>query len=693
MTVLAQKVKIPADTTIDLQIKEWSELLDTVTIQGSAKIVNQSDGRYRITGRMAAKIPIALSEPDLLKAIQLLPGVQGGDDGTSSIHVRGGSPDQTLILIDGVPVYNISHLFGFFSVLNPDVIATADLYKNELPARYGGRLSSVLDVTMREGNRNRMRGGVHISPISTKLRLEGPIKQDTSSYIISFRRSWLDLLTSLVQRVSDNSFTSFLGFSDVTAKANHRFSKKDQLFVSSYWGKDSFGTISKLSGYNNRESTSWGNLTGVVRYHRIFGNKLFSQNLLSYTQYESQFKASSNVDGVRARSSIKSVIADFSLKSDWSFQATPNQKIEWGAGISRHAFRPDVQKRDGNAYEEDWEIQEPTTIVMDYQVYGQAEKKYGNLDIRLGFHFNRFDVNKKTYNMLQARVGSNLAITKEFGIKAAFFQSGQYLHLLTNSSIGVPIDLWVPVTEKLAPQSSAQFSSGFWGEIAGVKWSVEGYYKKMENLLEYTNAGKEGVNLHSQWQDRVTTGSGISRGIEFFAEKKAKKFDAFVSYTLSKTDRLFPLLNDGKKFPYKYDRRHTVNLFSEFRLTGQSSFQVVFHAASGNFITLPTAQYSAQPGILSTILPEEARVNRFIGAFDEFEYLPYRNNFQMRANHHLDISYKTSKKKTKGLRTWTFSVYNLYNRRNPYFLFMQNDELRQLSLLPILPSVSYEYIF
>ncbi len=457
---------ILADTTLDIRMKEWSEILDTVTIQGSAKILNQSDGLYRMTGKMAAKMPLALSEPDLLKAIQLMPGVQGGDDGTSSIHIRGGSPDQTLILIDGVPVYNISHLFGFFSVLNPDVIASADLYRNELPARYGGRLSSVLDITMREGNRNKMQGGIHISPISTKLRLEGPVKKDTSSYIISFRRSWIDLLTSLAQRISDNNFTSFLGFSDVTAKVNHKFSKRNQLFFSSYWGKDNFGTLSKLAGYNSRQSTSWENLTGVIRYQRIFGNKLFSQNVLSHTQYKSQFKSSSDIDGVKSLSLIKSVIADFSLKSDWSFHATPNQKMEWGAGISRHSFRPDVQRREGNAYKEDWAIQEPATIVLDYQVYGQAERRFGNLDLRLGFHFNRFDVNKKTYNMLQARLGSNLAVSEKFGIKAAFFQSGQYLHLLTNSSIGIPTDLWVPVTEKLAPQSSAQLSSGFWCEIA-----------------------------------------------------------------------------------------------------------------------------------------------------------------------------------------------------------------------------------
>ncbi len=683
---------ILSDTTLDIRMKEWSEILDTVTIQGSAKMLNQSDGLYRMTGKLASKMPLALSEPDLLKAIQLLPGVQGGDDGSSGIHIRGGSPDQTLILIDGVPVYNITHLFGFFSVLNPDVIATADLYKNELPARYGGRLSSVLDVTMREGNRNKMQGGIHISPISAKLRLEGPIKKDTSSYIISFRRSWLDLLTSLAQRVSDNNLTSFLGFSDATAKANHKFSKKDQLFFSSYWGKDSFGTLSKLTGYNSRQSTSWGNLTGVVRYHRIFGSKLFSQNMLSHTRYKSQFRSSSDVDGVKAHSLIKSVIADISLKSDWSFQVAPDQKMEWGAGISRHSFRPDVQIREGNAYEADWAIQEPTTIVMDYQVYGLSERRFGRLDLRLGFHFNRFDVNQKTYNMLQARVGSNLAIAEKFGIKAAFFQSGQYLHLLTNSSIGVPTNLWVPVTEKLAPQSSTQVSSGFWGEAAGVKWSLEGYYKTMENLLEYTNAGKGGVNLHSQWQDRVTTGNGTSRGIEFFAERKSGKLEAFVSYTWSKTDRMFPLLNEGKKFPYKYDRRHTVNIFSEYRVNERSSFQVVFHAASGNFITLPAAQYSAQPGILSAILPE-TRVNGFINSFDELEYLPYRNNFQMRANHHLDISYKISKKKIKGFRTWTFSVYNLYNRRNPYFLFIQDSQLKQFSLLPVLPSVSYAYSF
>lgn len=686
-------IHIPKDLILDIPLAVWTEVLDNFTITEKESLINHAMGSFRISGKQVNKIPMVLSEPDILKALQMLPGVQGGADGTSGVHIRGGSPDQTLILIDGVTIYNINHLFGFFSIFNPDIIATADLYKSELPARFSGRLSSALDITMREGNTKKLSGGIQISPISTKIRLEGPLKKDTSSFIISYRRTWLDLLASLAQQMGNSGTKSYLGFSDATAKMNYKLNRNSQLFLSLYWGKDAFGANSKSARDFNSYKLSWGNLTTAVRYQFIFPNSIFSQTSLSYTNYQSHFKNTSQVLDSRYSTLLKSTISDFNLKSDWSYHLHSDLKLSWGAVFTKHYFNPDLIRNSGDiSGYKNLSSDSTRTLVSDNQLHAEIEYTRGPLSLRAGVNFTEFSVNKKHYSIIQPRVSTKLAITPEFGLKAAYFRSGQYLHLLTNSSVGLPSDLWVPVTEKIAPQESHQLSLGTYSELNKITFSIEAYYKKMKNIIEFLGAGRGIDKPYGNWQEWITVGTGDSKGIELFIEKKDEYLDAFLSYSLSKTTRLFEQLNEGEPFPYKYDRRHVLNFFSEYRFKKGRSLSLAFQYSTGSYITLASSQYSSRPTVLETSLTNSYAFNYFKN-FDQIEYLPKRNNYLMPANHHLDINYRVQKTTKKGIRIWTFSIYNIYNRKNPFFIFIHDSKLKQFSLLPVLPSISYEYRF
>lgn len=680
------RLRLERDTTLYLELSPWEVQLDEVRI--TTPLANEQ-GNYHLTAEQIKNVPTILSEPDVLKVLQLMPGVQGGAEGTAGIHVRGGSPDQTLILMDGVPVYNVNHLFGFFSVFNPDAVAAVELYKNHLPARFGGRLSSVVDIAMREGNRREAKKSFQIGPLSSKIMVEGPIKKDTSSYLISVRRTWLDVLAGTAQRLAGGSYAR-IGFYDLNAKLNFQPNLRNRFFLSFYTGNDGFKNGVTSGDERSLYSFQWGNLTGIARWNHIFGPKLFKNSTLSFTNYRFQISNSVRSVDINYLSRTSSRIADISYKSDFTYSLTKGE-IQFGVETTLHRFAPEIVQLKGDVEEINPSSVDPTYML---DTHGYVDYSYHPIDkvrLQAGVHYNLLHVNHKTYHGLQPRLSVQVSPwEKAGGFRASYMQTMQFLHLLTNASLGLPTDLWVPITDRIPPQRATQYSVGMYGDFCKqFDWSLDVYTKTMRNLLEYTEGANFLNNPDLRWFDRVTTGHGSSKGIEMLVQKQGRILSGFVSYTLSRTDRTFEALNEGQTFPYRYDRRHSLNVSAQYIFTKLRSVQLLFTANSGGYVTIPTQRFGGAP--LPLFVGGQGSAN--LDYFNELGAFPLRNNLKMPFYHRLDLSYKTAKQKKKGLRTWTFSVYNTYSHRNAFFLFVSDNQLKKFTLFPILPSLSYEFRF
>lgn len=684
-------INIGRDTSVSFGLKTLEYDLEEVRISAGDDSFSDKDGNSRIPIAQIKKTPALLSEPDVLKSLQLLPGVQQGTEGTAGLHIRGGSPDQTLILIDGVPVYNAFHLFGFFSVFNPDAVSDVKLYKNNLPAKYGGRLSAVVDIETREGNRKESRKRFSISPISGKLTIEGPIKKDKSSFIIAARQTWVNALLALVQANSSNRQS--YGFYDINAKVNHTFNANNQLYLSFYRGRDAL--INKNGG--NENSTfqyNWGNYTAILRWNQIVNQKLFQNTTFSFSNYKYQLQNSYQSAEKTFDSKFSSAINDWQARTDWDYFASPKNLLNAGVSYTLHRFSPEINQVSGTLIQNNSEQPQQHTFVGDFQAYVQTVSNLSkNVTLNSGLHYNWLTVNAKNYANLQPRISLNWDATPSLTLRGAFFKTYQYLHLLTNSSLGLPTDLWVPITEKVPPQQSNQWNIGASKKYKGFTLSLDAYFKKMEGLIEYQEGSSFLNDFSSKWYDKVVIGKGSSKGIEFFAQKTTGKTKGFVSYTLSKTDRVFEDINLGEPFPYKYDRRHSLSVNVNHSFRSNKELSVTFSLQSGSMVSLPAARFSSVVPPAGDLFSLSTFSTNYPEFYANLGHLPYRNNFRLPLFHRLDVNYQTSKKLKKGKRKWIFSVYNLYNRANPFFIFYQKNQLKQFSLLPILPSLSYEYEF
>ncbi len=655
-------------------------------------------------------LPAFLGEVDVLKTLQLLPGVQSGNEGTSGLYVRGGGPDQNLILLDGVPVYNASYLFGFFSVFNADAINNVQLIKGGFPARYGGRLSSVIDISMKEGNMKEFHGEGSIGIIASKLTLEGPIVKDKTSFIISGRRTYLDLLARpLIKAQTDGDEVVGYYFYDVNAKINYRFSNRDRLFLSTYLGDDHFYARYKYENQQNgvtlededEAGLRWGNITSALRWNHIFTPKLFSNTTLTYSRYRFDISEDYRYEYLndttnqimvdRGLSRYLSGIEDYAAKIDFDYLPAPQHSVRFGASAIHHTFRPGAlnYQYDDASYGEslDTLIGAQQTRAVEFAAYAEDDIELSRqLKFNVGVHFSGFRVNDEFYTSVQPRVAGRYLLNEQLSFKASYVQMAQFIHLLTNSGIGLPTDLWVPATEQVKPQTSQQGALGVaYNWRSGYEVSVESYYKTMNNLIEYKE-GASFIDVNQDWQDKVTVGDGRSFGLELLVQKKQGRTTGWLGYTLSRTDRQFPELNFGKRFPYKYDRRHDISLavVHAWKEKIDLSFSWVF--GTGNAISLPTAIYSGA-----------SRPNYYS---NDIYYYGERNSYRMQAYHRLDGSITFKKKTRWGERQWVLGVYNAYNRRNPFYLYLdasqdpgRNAEFKQVSLFPIIPSFSYRFKF
>ncbi|MDR3367202.1 MAG: TonB-dependent receptor [Prevotellaceae bacterium] len=704
------------DTVLDVSMQS-SLLLEevVVTAVGSGRIQDRTQmSAISVPMAQVKAIPSFLGEVDVLKVLQLMPGIQSGGEGSSGLYVRGGGPDQNLILLDGVPVYNASHLFGFFSVFNADAINSIELLKGGFPARHGGRVSSVIDVSMKEGNLQQFHSEGSIGLVASKLTIEGPIIKDRTSFIVSGRRTYIDLLARpFIKAANSNSDTEVIPgyyFYDLTAKVNHRISSKDRIYLSAYMGDDKFSVDSEsrddyeyATHTKNEAGLKWGNLTGAFRWNHVFTNQLFGNTTLTYSRYRmnifAKFWATDPGEPERYYGmDYLSGIEDWSARVAFDYLPSPNHYIRFGGSMIYHIFNPGSIGVTTEVMPLDFGGRKIYT--REYSLYVEDDIRLGDrLKTNVGLHLSAFEVRGKLYAVPQPRIAARYLLTDDLSAKASYSSMAQYIHLLTNSNLGMPTDLWVPTTNLLHPQQSHQVAVGLAHNFRETyELSLEGYYKAMSNVLEYKE-GASVFDVHYQWEDKMLQGEGRSYGVELFAQKKTGSLTGWIGYTLSWSDRRFDALNLGRRFSYKYDRRHDVSVVAVQRLGKRVELSGTWVFGSGSCITVPT-------GIFHTNNPFNPNTPQL-----QVQDYGERNGYRMAPYHRLDVSISLIKKKRLYERRWILGAYNAYNRKNPYYIDIEEviryDDspyaptggatkqyrYKQISLFPIIPSVTYQFKF
>jgi outer membrane receptor for ferrienterochelin and colicin len=655
----------------------------------------------RLRADQLANIPALLGETDLIRSLQMVPGVHSGSEGSSGIYVRGGGPDQNLILLDGVPIYNASHLFGFFSIFNPDAINSIHLIKGGFPARYGGRLSSVVDISMKEGSYKSFKGQGSVGLISSKLTLEGPIAKDKTSFLVSARRTYIDALAYPIMEYidSDNVIPRYF-FYDLNIKLNHKISTRDHIYLSAYSGKDKAYSSHDQKFDNSPDfhreeyGLKWGNQVAAFSWNRAINKKLFSNVLLSYSKYKFDLfeEFEENTSGGTTefyKGEYISGIEDMGIKFGFEYMPDINRRMHFGGSFIDHTFKPGAIHFQ-SFWEADTTWGSSNTYARELSMYVENDYNINNrLKLNFGLHYSGFFVEGKYYHSLQPRLSSKLMLGKTFSFAASYADMTQYIHLLTNSGIGLPTDLWVPATSTIRPQRAVQYAAGFSRKTPILELSLEGFYKDMDNLIEYKE-GATFLHIDQNWQDKIVSGKGNSYGVEFLAHKSAGSITGLLGYTMSWTNREFKnLYGKVEKFPYRYDRRHDLSATMSIKIRENTNFSWSWVFGSGAAITLPQSSYiSMYPGYAS------AKDVWMV----ETEVFSKRNSYRMRDYHRLDLGISFTRETRWGERTWHIGTYNSYNRRNPYFIDMGRDrnnhrKFIQRSLFPIIPSVSYSFKF
>ncbi|UTA69120.1 TonB-dependent receptor [Emticicia sp. 21SJ11W-3] len=664
------------------------------------------------------KIPAFLGEKDVLKVLQLMPGVQKGSEGQSGIYVRGGGADQNLIILDDAIVYNANHLFGFFSTFNGDALKSVELTKGGFPARYGGRLSSVIDLNMKEGNKEKLHGEGGIGLISSRLTLEGPIRKGKSSFLISGRRTYLDVVARPFIKAQSDAGTQDDGgyyFYDLNAKLNYDFGRKDKVYASAYFGRDKFYSKSKTDTEKNDSDLNWGNITTTLRWNHLFNEKLFANTSFILSSY--QFGIGSYYQDFQTSSdnytlNYQSRINDIGLKSDFDYFPNPKHSARIGMAVTRHRFIPSAIVLKSS--QTNLEREASPIDVMESGIYGEDTwKATDQLKMNIGLRLSYFIAQQKSYLRPEPRISAALKLAENLSAKASYAEMNQFVHLLSNTGIGLPTDLWVPTTRKVAPQNSRQVAAGIAKDFPkqNLALTVEGYYKYMRNILAYKE-GSTFLNLDGlgaqevNWENNVTAGNGWSYGGEFLLQRKSGRMSGWIGYTLSWTLWQFPELNAGKKFYPKYDRRHDLSLVGIYELTPRITISGTWVYGTGNALTLPVATYSAYIDRFNSARRTPAIVNRIQWSSQDANEYGEKNSYRAEPYHRLDFGIQFHKKLKHHERTWEFSLYNVYNRRNPFFYNISTETitysdntvaeknvLKKYSLFPIVPAFSYNFKF
>ncbi len=699
------------DTRITIKLKLNKNLEEIVITSNTTKSVPLQQqtqmSKISVPTSVIKNMPRFLGEADLLKTLQLLPGVSQGSEATSGLLVRGGSPDQNLILLDGTPVYNPSHLFGIFSAFNSNALKSVDIYKGGFPARFGSRLSSVVDIVTKDGNMKEIHGEGSVGFVAANFTLEGPLKKDKTSFLISGRRTYADFIVAPLIKSSDENIKKFVSyFYDVNLKLHHIISPKDRLFLSFYKGDDmiklrmEYINDNPNANYDYSEEEKfkggWGNVLGTIRWNHIFNKKLFANTLINYTQYRlvSDYNSDWLENGVENRLLLGyfSGIHDIGARMDFDYRPIPEHSIRFGASGLQHVFKPGVlAAKSGNtqAPDIDTSFNSANQNSAEFSLYAEDEWKVSpKLKINAGIHSNAFKANTKFYYSAQPRIAMRYMLPKDIAFKVSYTHMNQYIHLLANNSITLPTDLWVPSTDKIKPMLSRQVAIGLAKSVSNnkVDISLEGYYKTMDGVIEY----KEGVSyLNSSleaWDTKVESGKGKVWGVELLVQKNVGKTKGWIGYTLSHNSRVFANLNNGKPFDYKYDRRHdfeiavTHTFNSRCEISGSWQFQTAVP------FTVPVAQYEE--------IEDGSPYNNDNG-IGHVNHIKGRNQFRLVNYHRLDIGITWRKRKKHYERMWNVGLYNAYNRMNPFYYYLDETNSQNtskiigLTILPILPSITY----
>lgn len=721
LKTITKQIDLNANQMFNFEMSDETEVLDEVEVNAKRgeNVTSTKVGQMELEMEKIKTLPAFMGEVDIIKTIQLLPGVSSVSEGGQGFYVRGGGPDQNLVLLDEAQVYNASHLFGFFSVFNSDAVKSVNMIKGGMPANFGGRISSVLEVKMNEGNSKqfKVKGGLGL--ISSRLTFEGPIVKDKGSFIVSARRTYIDvLMKSFIPKSSPFAGSGYY-FYDFNLKANYRLGKKDKLFLSGYYGKDQFIYGNKKDDFSVR--MPWGNAIAAIRWNHIFNSKLFMNLTGTFTDYLFSF----NSEQDNFKFSLKSGIRDIGGKVDFSYFPNTRHKLKWGAEYLYHTFTPtsvsasqdDTQFDTGEAQK----LYSHESAVYFLDEFDLNEKIRFNAGLRYSMYqfvgpFKRFINNPingndsivqynrgdliKFYHGFEPRISGRWLLSKNSSIKAGYAYNYQYVHLTSLSAVSLPTDIWFPTTDIAKPQKGWQASLGYFQNFNDNKYeaSVEVYYKGMKNLVEYKQGALPSDNVNDNTDNLLVFGTGWSYGAEFFIKKATGKLTGWIGYTWAKTERLFPDLQK-EVFPAKYDRRHDLTVVAGYKLNDRWTFGASFIYASGNTLTLPNSWYVQDQSIL-------------------FNY-GLRNSTRMAPYHRLDLSAtlydRPTKKRTnpqtgetievkkKFRSNWNFSIYNVYNRANPYFLYIDNQgglltndfkiSVKQVTLFPIIPSATWNFEF
>lgn len=649
-------------------------------------------------------IPALMGEKDVLKVLQLMPGVQKGSEGNSGIYVRGGGPDQNLIILDDATVYNATHLFGFFSLFNGDALKSVELTKGGFPARYGGRLSSVIELNMKEGNKEEFHGEGGVGLLSSRLVLEGPLKKGVSSFLVSGRRTYADILA---RPFMPADLKAGYYFYDLNTKINYDFGRKNKLYLSGYFGLDRFSVKEKYDNGSSDIGIYWGNRTGTLRWNHLFNDQLFANTSFIFSNYKFNISLEENNQNEQEFSlNYLSGIRDIGIKYDLDYLPNPQHSVRVGILSTYHRFKPSA------LVVKDTEIDKITRKienidVVETGIYAEdTYKPFPQLRLNAGMRLSYFAAKNKSYLRPEPRLAVSYNLREDLALKASYASMNQYVHLLSNTGIGLPTDLWVPSTQRVAPQQSRQVALGLAKDIAAhdLTLTLEGYYKKSDNIIGY----KEGASFlliddpesaeKVNWENNITAGQGWSYGMEFLLQRKVGKFSGWLGYTLSWTQLQFDSLNFGQKYYARYDRRHDISVVGIYTPNDRITLSGTWVYGTGNAVTMPQAEYEVRENIPSTYTTDYN--NNYFP--QNATYYGEKNNFRMAPYHRFDIGIQFHKKKRWGERTWEVSFYNAYNRKNPFFYMLQSEyvgpdenqiRIKQISLFPILPSVSYGFKF
>ncbi|MGC9332275.1 MAG: TonB-dependent receptor [Bacteroidales bacterium] len=705
---------ISEDKRINIELKPTAYQTEEVVVESERSDANISSSRMsveKIPVVEVKKLPAFMGEVDVMKTIQLLPGVQAAGEGNTGFYVRGGGPDQNLIILDEATVYNASHLFGFFSVFNADAIKGFELYKGGMPARYGGRISSVMDIKMKNGNMKQYDFEGGIGTIATRLTAQGPIQKDKASFLISGRRTYIDVLVKPFINKDSPFKGSGYYFYDGNLKLNYKFSDSDRLYLSAYYGEDVFNFSNTEGDFNI--TIPWGNGIGSLRWNHLFSNKFFVNTTALFSDYKFKTDVAFGTGGDNEFRLIQSSgIRDYQFKQDYTYMPGPLHTLRFGLDYTNHTFTPntlnieqgeqfiDLGKsekqfaHEGAVYIGDnYIVNEALTIYAGIRAsaflqmgpftrYVKDEYLLDNVD---SIHYDKSEIVADYYS-LEPRVNIKYSLGATSSVKASYIRNKQYIHLASLSASTLPTDLWVPSSDVVKPQIGSQYAIGYFRNFLDnfFETSLQLYYKDMDNLIEYADGALPMDQLNDNPDNYFVFGTGQSYGVELFIKKAYGSLNGWLGYTWSKTTREFEEINSGEPFPAKYDRRHDLSFTLSYEINEKFTASTVFVYATGNTTTLPLARYVINGEII--------------------EEYGDRNSYRMDPYHRLDLSLTYQHKKTKNWESsWNFSVYNVYNRKNPYFIYFDYDgnasdgtfqtTAKQVSLFPILPAITWNFKF